>query len=142
MNGSPLFVTSATIKDNKIALIVDVGAFDPNGAVEISGHATQSGGAFANFYDIQHVPATPTPDGHAYVEVTADPLPPRPFRKDQDVTVVLRVAKVSVTVLGESTQGSQLAQYQDQTAAEGTTWNQVREVSEINGDSWSSEDSY
>ena len=126
------YVTNVTIKGGKIALSVLVDDFSPNDFIEISGYATQSGGAFANFYDIKPVPATPDSDGHMYVEVTAVPLPPNAFRKDQDVTVVLRAAKVWLTVLAE--QQAQPYEPQAQKADEGTTWNNVRKVSEVHGD--------
>lgn len=132
------YVTSATIKNDMIEISVEVDPSDPGTYVEVSGSATQTGGAFANFYDIQPVPTAPNdPDDpnstDRYVFVSAHPIPPNKFREDQDVTVVIRVGKVWLTVLGK---GPTVAETSDsfQKAGEGTMWNTVRKVSEITGD--------
>ena len=51
------FVTSAMIKNGLIELTVEFDHLDSGSYVEVSGSATQIGGAFASFYDIQEVPA-------------------------------------------------------------------------------------
>jgi len=118
-------VISATFRDGRITFLVDVSDFKPLDGIEISGQATQSGGAFANIYTIARVPATPNGyNGEYYVDVTADPIPSSPFRQDQDVTIFMRVSKASVTVLGNNT--SQAGVSLGQTAYAGTTWDQVR----------------
>lgn len=102
------FVTSAAFTTDaqsvtQIALAVQVDDFVEGETVEISGQATQIGGAFANYYDIQKVPAAVTgTDGkpHKTVTVTTHPIPEFPFVEGQQVTVVLRVSRVWVTVLG------------------------------------------
>src|SRR5216683_515744 len=96
--GMPLmpfpYVDSATIKNDSIELAVEVDPNDSGTYVEVSGSATQTGGAFANFYDIRPVPAAPNdPDDPTstkrYVFVSAHAIPPNKFREDQDVTVVI-----------------------------------------------------
>jgi hypothetical protein len=130
------YVTSATIKDGQIELSVQVDDFPDNETVEISGVATQSGGAFANYYDIQKVPAAvAAADGtsHKTVTVATHPIPPNKFMQDQDVTVVLRVSRVWVTVLGKPTATSKLANQPQP----GTTWGTIKVVSSMDGTNWS-----
>ncbi len=134
------YVTSATITGGKIVLSVRLDKFTPNEYVEISGQATQINGAFANFYDIQQVPAEPNVPAdpsvpgdtdHYDVDVTGAPSPHQ-FRGEQDVSVVARVATVWLTVLeGQppaTGPGGGLA-------PDGATWKEKR-VSQINGGSW------
>ena len=130
------YVTSATIKNDRIEISVEVNPSDSGTYVEVSGSATQTGGAFANFYDIQLVPTAPNDPNSTdcYVFVSAHPIPPNKFREDQDVTVVIRVGKVWLTVLGNGPLAAE-ASNSVQMAGEGTMWNTVREVSEITGDS-------
>ncbi|HEY2305241.1 MAG TPA: hypothetical protein VGI05_05105 [Streptosporangiaceae bacterium] len=105
---SDSFVTSAALTTDaqsvtQIELAVQVDDFVSGETVEISGQATQSGGAFANYYDIQKVPDAVTGTDakpHRSVTVTTHPIPPFPFVQGQPVTVVLRVSRVWVTVLG------------------------------------------
>jgi hypothetical protein len=105
------WVYSAKITDGKITFRVEVTDFKPTaGVIEVSGQATQVGGAFAPIYAISEVPAKPNGDeneeeerGRSFVDVEADPTPEHPFTGDQDVTVFVRVSKVWVTVLGEGT---------------------------------------
>jgi hypothetical protein len=131
------YVDSATIKDKMIELSINVDDFDAGIYVEISGNATQTGGAFANFYDIRQVPTAPNdPDDpsspHRYVFVSAHPLPPNNFREDQDVAVIIRLGRVWLTVLGK---GQATQPEVAQPAGENTKWDQVRKVSQITGDS-------
>jgi hypothetical protein len=64
--------------------------------------------------------------------VSGHPLPPNKFREDQDVTTVIRVGKVWLTVLGKGPAIEPSTSVPN--AGEGTVWNTVREVSEITGD--------
>jgi hypothetical protein len=132
------YVDSATINGDKIQLSVGVDNWDAGTYIEISGSASQTGGAFANFYDIQPVPDHPNdPDDpespHRYVFVSAHPLPPNKFREDEDVTTVIRVGKVWLTVLGKEKQAAQPEGTQP--AREGAKWGVLRKVAEITGDS-------
>lgn len=123
------YVTDVTFADNQIVLTVLVDEFESGESIEISGQATQNGGAFAVFYDVQPVPER-SPDGAVYIYVKA--LQWGRFRRGQDVTVVLRTARVWATVLGESQsdQGPSVRSVQYATpqgqaewAPEGTAWN-------------------
>ena len=129
------YVTTATITSDLIEITVEFDYAESSTYVEVSGSATQSGGAFANFYDIKETTASPGPAGpYPTVSVSAHPLPPQKFRKDEDVTFVIRVAKVWLTVLGP--QGSPTTSTSEadpaQQAGEGMTWNVVRRQSVLN----------
>ena len=137
-NGVHSYVTSAKITGGKIVLSVRLDAFNPNEYVEISGQATQINGAFANFYDIQQVPAEPNvpadpavpgDKGHYDVYVTGAPSPHQ-FKGDQDVSVVARVATVWLTVLAGQPPG-----YGGGLAPDGATWKE-KTVSQMTGGSW------
>ena len=98
----PPYVTSAKFVGGQMIFNVIVDDFDPGDYVEISGAATQVGGAFAAIHKVVPVPAKPTdPEAEASVDVPADPGSDKKFRKDLDVTVYIRIAKIWVTVLGE-----------------------------------------
>jgi hypothetical protein len=138
------YVTSAKITGGKIRLTVRVDDFKPEDDtaeyVEISGQATQTAGAFANFYDIQQVPATPNgpadpgdPPGtrHYEIYVTGAPIPHQ--FTDKDVTVVMRVAKVWLTVLGKKVG---LTQEMVGSDGEGMIWDNEPRVAEIGDGSW------
>ena len=127
------FVTKATFKDGRITFSVGVFDFQAKEPVEISGYATQTGGAFANIYEIAQVPDTTDRS----VDVTVEPRSVKQFSKDQDVTVVIRVAKVWVTVLGPN-RPSVGTPPSPSPADDGITWDKVRVVSQMNGDSGSS----
>jgi hypothetical protein len=129
----------------QIELTVQLDDFTPEETVELSGQATQTGGAFANFYDIVQVPkdSTTGPDGkeHYYVSVTTSPLPPHKFRKDQDVTVFLKAAKVWVTVLGAGAGPTPMSSPTLTTTAGpgnpagvGDGWGKVKQVSDLDGE--------
>jgi hypothetical protein len=142
------YVTNVTLKNNQIVLTIQVDEFSPGEPLEISGQITQSGGAFATIYTIAEVPTTPNGDnGEYYLVVVADPIPPHRFRQDQDVTVFLRVAKVSVTVLveeqpepGQPPVRGKVVSSPDQAelAEETTTWNNIRAAATValSTDSW------
>jgi hypothetical protein len=68
--------------------------------IEISGAATQVGGAFAMINQVVPTPENVDENGTGSVTLTVDPSPAREFRKDQDITVFIRISKVWVTVLG------------------------------------------
>jgi len=109
--------------------------------VEISGYATQTGGAFANIYNIAEVlpKAGGVSDPQLSVDVTVTPGPDKPFRIDQPVTVGMRVAKVWVTVLGinQDTTGVPIGATIDpsQPPNDGTTWDKDPQVAEMYGSS-------
>ena len=127
------YVTSATIEDGKIKLSVDVTDYSAGTYVEISGSATQTSGAFANFYDIQQTPIKPNDSDDPestkrYVVVSAHPLPPNTFRADEDVTVVIRVGRVWLTVLGKGLPGDTA------TSGKGARWTRVLRTSQVTDD--------
>lgn len=133
------YVTEAAITNGQVQITVRVDAFQPSDYVEISGQATQTGGAFANFYDIRQVPAEPNapadPDdppgtaGHYQVNVSGAPIPHQ--FTEEDVTVVIRVAKVWLTVLREPTG----AQPSGERIGDNVTWKEIR-TAEMSGGSW------
>src|SRR5262245_23970824 len=125
MQASRPYVTNVTLKKNQIVLTVRVDEFEPGEPLEISGHATQNGGAFAVFYDVQRVPEQ-NPDGTAYMYVKSPPS--REFKTGHDVTVVLRAARVWATVLTEPQDGQTPSKDKDELAEEGTTWNIIKAV--------------
>ena len=64
------------------------------------------------------------------VDVAADPCSDKTFRKDLDVTVYIRIAKIWVTVLGEGPDldgGTEPGIPVD----EGTKWGHVRHVAQM-----------
>ena len=115
------YVTSVTLKNNQIVLTVRVDDYQTGESLEISGQATQNGGAYAAFYDTKTVPEH-NPDGTAYVYVTATPS--QEFEQGRNVTVVLRAAKVWVTVLGESPPEQGAVAHVE--AGEGSTWSYIK----------------
>jgi hypothetical protein len=128
------YVTSAKFTGGKIELTVVVDDFKSGGYVEISGQAAQANGAFANFYSIQEVPSdtnlppdpgTPGDTRHYGVFVSASPVPGKKFRKNLDVTTIMRVARVWLTVLDKNQASGP--------AVQGTTWDKVKKVSEVGG---------
>lgn len=124
------YVTKVTLKDGQIVLTVEFDAFMADQSFEISGYATQNGGAFANFYDVQ-VPKE-AEDGTVVAYVKAAPL--QEFKNNENVTVVLRAARVWVTVLTQPKdgpmppQGSKVPAEGDNPAEDGATWNSIRAV--------------
>lgn len=124
------WVYSAKITDGKIAFRVEVTDFKPDaGVVEISGQATQEGGAFASIYGTATVPDAPNGDpddedeaGRSFVNVDVTQNPDYPFRNGQPVTVFVRVSKAWVTVIGQSTTGQPGSEQTGQVALDGTTW--------------------
>ena len=110
-------------------LTVKIEGFAPGESIELSGYATQNGGAFAIFNGLQVVSA-PTPDNKITMYVTS--ISSQSFQKGIPVTVILRAARVWVSVLNESQTGQgqepgylglTAPQGQYDPAGEGTTWN-------------------
>jgi hypothetical protein len=128
------WVYSAKITNGKITFRVEVTDLkSTKRLVEISGQATQVGGAFAPIYAITEVPGAPNgekdeegEEDRYYVDVEAEPTPKHPFRKDQDITVFVRVSQAWVTVLGEGTDKPTELVGEDKTAPEGLTWGKFR----------------
>lgn len=124
------YVTKVTFKDGQIVLTVELDEYLAGESVEISGYATQNGGGFATFYDIQI--ANENPDGTVVMYVTA--APSEQFQSGEDITVAARASRVWVTVLTESPDGEVPPPYNPKlpsdgtTAQEGTTWNSVTAV--------------
>jgi len=65
----------------KFTFSVGVYGFEADEPVEISGYATQTGGAFANIYQIEQVPAMADPS----VDVTVETRSSKQFSKDEEV---------------------------------------------------------
>jgi hypothetical protein len=119
------YVTKVTLRNNQVLIKIGLDDFTPGESVEISGYATQAGGAFAVFNDIQLVPKK-DPDGEINMWVMAPPS--ADFKKGKAVTVVLRAARVWTTVLGERQPGPVSSLDQDELTDEGMTWDDVRHV--------------
>lgn len=97
------YVTSAQIDGQKnVVLSLEVGGFTSGQAVEISGYAIQAGdyGGFATFSQVQIINAN-KPGGIAELTVKATTARGKGFVTGTDVTVVLQVSKVWMTVLSE-----------------------------------------
>jgi len=119
------YVTKVTFINNQLVVKIGLDDFTPGESLEISGYATQAGGAFAVFHDIQPVPEK-DPDGETSMWVQAPPS--AAFMKGKAVTVVLSAARVWTTVLGERQPGPVSSLDQDESADEGMTWDDVRHV--------------
>ena len=126
------FVTKVTLQNDTITFSVGVYGFDAGEPVEISGYATQTNGAFANIYQIDQVPDMADPS----VDVTVEPRSTVPFSQDEPVTVVIRAAKVWVTVLG-STPPQEGLGAETRSADASITWDNVQVVTRMNGDTGS-----
>jgi hypothetical protein len=117
------FVTGATVKNRKITFSVMSEDFETDEWLEISGNATQAGGAFADIHAIVQVSA-PASGAKPSVDVTVDVPHGQDFDNGKDVTVFIQVAYVWVTVLGPGP-----AKVGD-TVVPGT-WANIKLVSEI-----------
>lgn len=130
------YVDSVSMNVDQISLSVEVTDFETTkGGIEISGQATQVGGALATFSQVVDFAkdATKEDDGY-FVDVTAKTIPPFRFKKDQDITVFVRVARVWVTVLGEQDAADTAVEGTD---ADGTTkWDLPRKSSQLTNQSW------
>lgn len=124
------WVYSAKITGDKITFRVEVTDFKPDaGDIEISGQATQEGGAFVPIYKVTNMaiaekgdPKDPDEKGRYFVNVEAVPDPDYPFRNGQAITAFVRVSKAWVTVIGQSTTGLPGRGQPGQPAPPGTTW--------------------
>ena len=121
------YVTSAEIDRKNIVLTVNVDSFTPGEYVEISGCATQAyetqgEGGFATFSEIQEIKKNKT-DKPVALKVKAKLT--KPFQQNQDITVVVRVAKVWITVLSDPPLASGV---QPSIAGQGWAWGQVEGV--------------
>jgi hypothetical protein len=107
------WVYSATKTERKIRFRVDVSDFlTTQGAIEITGQATQVNGAFAPITRIINIADAVMGDpddedevNRYFVDVEAVPIPGHPFRDDLEITVFVRVSvsKMAVTVLAPGT---------------------------------------
>jgi hypothetical protein len=122
------WVYSAKITDGTITFRVEVTDFKTDaGDIEISGQATQEGGAFAPIYAIKNLPADAIKGDEndvdqadrSFVDVNVTQDPKYLFKNGQAVTAFVRVSKAWATVIGQSTTGGGQP---GQPAPEGTTW--------------------
>jgi hypothetical protein len=122
------YVTRVTLMDGLIVLTVEFDKTMAGLSFELAGSATQNGGAFANFYDVKDAEATE--DGTVVAYVKTKPL--REFKNGEDVTVVLRAARVWATVLTQAKDalppGHAAQAWAGTQATDGTTWNNIRAV--------------
>ena len=131
----PPYVTSAEIDgDNNIVLSLEVDGFTDGESVEISGHAIQdraiqdNDGGFATFSEVQTININKA-TGEAELKVTAITADGKGFLKGQDVTVVLQVSKVWMTVLSENKAiSSPYSSVSPEAAREGWKWGHVKGV--------------
>jgi hypothetical protein len=122
------WVYSAKITGDKITFRVEVTDFKPDaGDIEISGQATQEGGAFAPIYAIKNMAEAIAGDpneedqaGLSFVDVDVTQNPKYLFKNGGAVTVFVRASKAWVSVIGQSTLTSSVEQ--GQPAPDGTTW--------------------
>jgi hypothetical protein len=104
----PWVYGATIIPDGKIRFSVEVtGLQTTEGAIEITGAATQVNGAFAPISYITDIaaaykgdPNDPEQEDRYFVDVEAVPTSGQTFDRTLDVTVFVRVSKVWVTVLG------------------------------------------
>jgi hypothetical protein len=139
-NGANSYVTNATFTNGQITLTIRVDDFKSGGYVEITGQATQTGGAIAPYSRVVAVPTEPTipPDpkiagdtGHYDVTVTATPMKKYQFWPTEEITVVTRVARVWLTVLGPpASDPSGSAGQTDPGQSGSMTWNQPKAVTQ------------
>jgi hypothetical protein len=135
------WVYSVMKTGGKITFRVEVTDFQPTaGVVEISGQATQEGGAFAPIYATATVPSAPNGDpdepeeaGRSFVNVDVTENPAYPFKIGEAVTVFVRVSKAWVTVIGPSTVGGSLPVESGQVAPDGTTWEEHLTSAHVGG---------
>jgi hypothetical protein len=121
---------------DEITLSVEVTDFETTkGELEISGTATQNGGAFATFSKVVDFDkeAIQTDDGW-FVDVTAKTIPPTQFDPAQEITVFVRVARVWVTVLGQGGDINPRVTHPDGGPA--THWGQIIGSSQLTKRHW------
>jgi hypothetical protein len=133
------WVTDVTFKDNQIVLTVKIEGFNSGETIELSGYATQVGGAFAVFNDLQTVPE-PNPGNKILMYVTS--LSSRGFVEGDAVTVVFRAARVWTTVLEEGEEGESGGYEKTgpppELAEDGTSWSRRSSAAFVapSDDSW------
>jgi len=126
------WVYSVKLTGGTITLRVEVTDIQTaEGAIEITGEATQVSGAFAPISYIADMaaavkgdPTDPDQNGKLYMDVGAVPTPDHPFMPDDDVTVFVRVSKPWVTVLGPGTDDGQ-------SVASGLIWAKYKKDAQI-----------
>jgi hypothetical protein len=104
----PWVYSATTTADGKITFRVEVTDLQTTqGAIEITGVATQVVGAFAPIFQVANIedaikgdPDDEDQAGKLFVDVQAEPTQDHAFDPKEDVTVFVRVSKVWVTVLG------------------------------------------
>jgi hypothetical protein len=142
------YVDSVTLINNQLTLQVEVSDFRASGGyVEVSGQASQVGGALAVIYQTVNVPQAPAPAPAAngngngtgneaqeyFVEVTAAPVAgSAEFQAGQDISVFVRVARVWLTVLGNDPAPAPVGNVEASSPV--ATWDLLRAVTEY-GDS-------
>ena len=132
------WVTQVTVIGDELLLTVQVDEFVGNEPLEVSGSVTQHGGAIATVFDVQ--PVVKNPDGTATMYVKATPA--QGFQEGYDVTVVLRAARVWVTVLRQQGEPPTVGIPDRPPAGDGTVWNGLRAARQATGGgspTWSAE---
>jgi hypothetical protein len=154
-NGANSYVTNVSFTNGQIELTIRVDDFKSGGYVEITGQATQTGGAIAPYNEVVSVPATPNagpdpddPPGTQHYEVTVKATPMKDFQfwQSEEITVVTRVARVWLTVLESASQVPSQPEQSGQkapgqAAGPGTVWNQRKAVTPVtdgSGPGWGS----
>ena len=130
----PPYVTSAEIDGhNNIVLTLEVDGFTSGESVEISGHAMQdhpiqgNDGGFATFSEVRTLHINEA-TGEAELKVTAITADGKDFLKGQDITVVLQVSKVWMTVLSEDEPIPPSYGVTPEAAPKGRRWGHVKGV--------------
>jgi hypothetical protein len=134
------YVDSVSMDDacEQITLRVEVTDLkNTQGGIEVSGVATQVGGAVATFSKVVDIDTaeSETEGGNTYwfVFVTADTIPPHHFTLNEDITVFVRVAKVWVTVLGHEKPTTGVT---GETVGATASWDHFKQASQLDGKSW------
>jgi hypothetical protein len=116
------YVETVTITNGKVVLKLQLGLELAGVPVEVTGYATQNGGAFANINHVQTVNKNPDNSVVMYVEAT----PSQEFQNGENVTVVLRAARVWVTVLNPAGQNAPQGHVEPADPPGDPTWNLKR----------------
>jgi hypothetical protein len=98
------WVYRVTLTDGEMTFHVEVTDLEATeGAIEITGEATQVNGAWARVSSIADRATATEEDGKYFVDVEGVLAPDHQFTIDEDVTTFVRVSKTWVTVLGPGT---------------------------------------
>jgi hypothetical protein len=101
------WVDSVTLTPEKMTFRVEVTDFQATeGAIEITGEATQVNGAWARISTVAYSHNVIKEGDKYFVDVEGVPTPDHQFTMDQDVTIFVRASKTWVTVLGPGTDES------------------------------------